>query len=224
MIPEELLRESNPYVEAQSLVYPSAHILKCYGVVAGVDSVAVEVEPNLNLCGYLYAQVGAVLGKSWKRRWFSLDGEGTGMLTYFEDKSSNHTGVNEKGKIDMRHVQSVEPDPNDDPERGSPGLFLATKDPQSGKHRVWEFHSSTIEDRDMWVVSLRAAKEQRARTAPPPLDSLVATLAVAKKMRKGSKALPRQSARETDKSDPIGATASPPRSATPPRSSEVGEP
>eukprot|EP01045_Picozoa_sp_COSAG04_P014586 COSAG04_NODE_1101_length_8253_cov_2.646309_4_plen_219_part_00 len=66
--------------------------------------------------------------------------------------------------------------------------------------------------------------EQRARTAPPPLDSLVATLSAAKKMRKGSKALPRQSARETDKSDPIGATASPPRSATPPRSSEVPEP
>ena len=96
---------------------------------------AVNVEPNLNQRGFLTKR--GERRKNWKRRWFVLDGEVAGTLTYFEDKSSNHTGVNEKGKIDMRHVKSVEPDPNDDPKRGSPGLFLATKDPQSGKHRVW---------------------------------------------------------------------------------------
>ena len=39
-------------------------------------------------------------------------------------------------------------------------LLLTTLDPESGKQRVWQFRSSTTEDRDMWVAALQAAKDK----------------------------------------------------------------
>ena len=127
--------------------------------ITGIEELAVEVKLNLNHCGYL-TKLGDIR-KNWKRRWFMLDGDGAGILTYYEDEANfgeggSNQGVNEKGQIDMRHVESVEKDPNGDPER----LLLTTIDPESGKQRVWQFRSSTTEDRDMWVAALQAAKDK----------------------------------------------------------------
>ena len=41
--------------------------------------------------------------KSWKRRWFKLDGEVNKMMWYYEDEAC----AKEKGRIDMRKVTLV---------------------------------------------------------------------------------------------------------------------
>ena len=79
--------------------------------------------------------------------------------------------MNEKGKVDMRHVQSVDLD--DGSTWGSWGLLLTTKDPRTGKTRVWHFLSATAEDRDMWVAKSDTveATTRPQRSATPPRAS-----------------------------------------------------
>merc|ERR1711871_1030846 len=124
----------------------------------GIDALAVKVEIESDHCGYL-TKLGDIR-KNWKRRWFSLDGSGKGILTYYEDETNrgeagSNVGVNEKGQIDMRNVTSVEKSA-EDPER----LLMMTSDPESGKQRQWQFRASTTEDRDKWVAALRMAKDK----------------------------------------------------------------
>jgi hypothetical protein len=124
----------------------------------GIEALAVEIKLEADHAGYM-TKLGDIR-KNWKRRWFLLDGSGTGILTYYEDEvahgeGGSKVGVNEKGTIDMRHVIKVEASP-DDPER----LLMTTQDPETGKEREWQFRSSTTEDRDKWVAVLEMAQDK----------------------------------------------------------------
>jgi hypothetical protein len=103
--------------------------------------------------GYL-TKMGSVR-KNWKRRWFLLDKK-SGTLTYFEgEQGETKRGVNEKGFIDMRNVETIEP--------GDPDVLLikmTTNDLEVGKMREWQFRSISQEERDEWVAVLTAAQER----------------------------------------------------------------
>ena len=90
------------------------HVCACARVRACIDgssTVSVRVSDN---AGYM-TKMGAIR-KNWKRRWFQLDGEGDGTLTYYADEANQgktKQGVDEKGRIDMREVKSVQESDSD---------------------------------------------------------------------------------------------------------------
>eukprot|EP01047_Picozoa_sp_COSAG01_P080218 COSAG01_NODE_15508_length_1329_cov_1.181301_3_plen_89_part_00 len=51
---------------------------------------------QLNHSGYM-TKLGAIR-KNWKRRWFSLDGEGEGVLVYYADEANG--GKTKQGVLD----------------------------------------------------------------------------------------------------------------------------
>lgn len=73
----------------------------------GIESLAVEVKLQLNKEGWM-TKLGEVR-KSWKRRWFKLDGEVNKVMWYYEDEGC----TKEKGQIDLRQVSSVRIAPQD---------------------------------------------------------------------------------------------------------------
>eukprot|EP01052_Picozoa_sp_SAG31_P027958 SAG31_NODE_2659_length_5284_cov_6.942152_5_plen_223_part_00 len=73
----------------------------------GIESLVVEVKLQLNKEGWM-TKLGEVR-KSWKRRWFKLDGEVNKVMWYYEDEGC----TKEKGQIDLRQVSSVRIAPQD---------------------------------------------------------------------------------------------------------------